>query len=191
MKTLAERAIDAGIDGDWEKAIQLNKELIKLKKNDIDALNRLSFAYLQNNKKTLARKIINKVLRVDKFNSIANKNLRLLNICNSYLKKDFSLLVKNVDFIEEPGTKKIISLINQCTKEILYKIRPGTKLNLKIRRRRVCVQLESMYIGGFPDDINKNLIKLIENGNKYEIFFKSFDQKKAYILLQEFRRQDK
>lgn len=183
MKTLDEEAIDAGIKGNWDKAIKINRAILLKNAKNIDALNRLSFACFQTGELKLAKKSIAQALRLDKFDSIANKNLSMV---NSFSKNTGILKqkpVENVDFIEEPGTKKIISLVELCSKSNLDKIRSGTKLNLRVRRRKICVQLESTYLGKFPDDINQKLIKLLEQGGRCEAFFKSYDQKKLLIFL--------
>jgi tetratricopeptide (TPR) repeat protein len=183
MKTLDEEAISAGIKGDWKEAIKINKTILAKKNKDIDALNRLSFAYFQIGELKLAKKTIDQALHFDRFDSIANKNL---NLVVSFSKNKTILKqnpVENIDFIEEPGTKKIISLVELCSGEDLDKIRSGTKLNLKVRRRRICVQFEDKYLGKFPDDITRKLIKLIEQGEDCEVFFKSYDQKKLLIFL--------
>lgn len=183
MKTLDEEAIIAGIKGEWKEAIKINKKILLKNNKNIDALNRLSFAYLQTGELMHAKKTADQAIKLDKFDSIANKNLSMV---NSFSKKNTVLKqapVENIDFIEEPGTKKIISLVELCSKTNLDKIRSGTKLNLKIRRRKICIQLGTTYLGKFPDDINQKLVKLVERGENCEAFFKSYDQKKLLIFL--------
>ena len=43
--TLKTQAIQTALSGNWEKAIDINKSLIKEDPSDIDALNRLAFAF--------------------------------------------------------------------------------------------------------------------------------------------------
>lgn len=183
MKTLEEQAIEASIKGNWRDAVRLNCEILKTCKQNIEALNRLSFAYVQIGKRTLARQTINNVLQIDKFNQIAKKN--------SFLIKKVHLPTSNIDFIEEPGITKIIALVDVGEKNSLSKIRSGTKLGMKIRRRRICLSADCVYIGKLPEDLNKNFICLIKKGHTYEFFFKSFDQRRVQVLLRETPRRSK
>src|SRR3989344_4600825 len=43
--TLKTQAVQTALSGNWEKAIDINKSLIKEDPSDIDALNRLAFAF--------------------------------------------------------------------------------------------------------------------------------------------------
>lgn len=186
MNANEEKAILASIKGDWAEAVKVNLSILKKNKNDIDALNRLSFAYIQNNHPTLAKKTIQKVLKLDKYNPIAQKN-------NSLLREDIKIdknktsekSIKNIDFIENPGNTKIISLTDICDKKTLEKIRNGSRLTIKIRRRKICAFYNLKYIGKFPDDTSRKFIHLMNTNHSYEVVFKSFDLKKIHVLIRE------
>lgn len=45
MTSLQNQAINTALTGDWEKAVLINKDLVKENPKDIDALNRLAFAF--------------------------------------------------------------------------------------------------------------------------------------------------
>lgn len=186
MNTFEEKAIQSSIKGDWSEAVKINLSIIKKNKNDIDALNRLTFAYIQNNHPTLAKKAILRVLKIDKYNAIAQKNNLLL---RQDIKIDKNKLseksIKNIDFIENPGNTKIISLTDICDKKILEKIRNGSRLTIKIRRRKICAFHNLKYIGKFPDDTSRKFIRLMSRSHKYEVIFKSFDLKKIHVLIRE------
>lgn len=185
MEKIEEAAIKSGVAGDWQTAIKLNREIVDRHKHNLDALNRLCFAYIQNGNKTLARRILKQVLTLDKFNIIGLKNQNLINSFSKKMKKN-SVVSTNINFIEEPGITKIIYLIDCCPKSILLKIRPGTKLEFRLRRRKLCVNLNGQYLGKLPDDLNKKLLIAMNKKHKnYDIFFKSYDINKPSVLLRE------
>lgn len=186
MNIIEEKAVQSSIDGNWDDAVKFNLEILKKSKNDIDALNRLCFAYIQSSHTTLAKKTIQKVLKLDKYNAIAQKNNQLLGNNVKIDKKTVSeKAIKNINFIENPGSTKIISLTDICEKAILKKIRNGSRLSIKVRRRKICTFYGTKYIGKFPDDVSHKYISLMNKNHEYEVVFKSFDLKKIYVLIRE------
>lgn len=185
MTELEEKAIKCSINGNWKEAVKINLLILKKNAKDIDALNRLSYAYLQLGKIILAKKTAAKSLKVDPFNLIARKNINLLSGFARHGNKPAECLEDNVNFIENPGTTKLVSLICPAAKSVLSKIRNGSELNYKIRRRKICVSHKDAYIGSFPDDLSRKYITRISDGTKYEIFFKSYNTKKISVLLKE------
>ncbi len=185
MEKIEELAIASGVNGDWKMAIKLNCEILSFDKNNLDALNRLCFAYIQNGNKTLGKRYLKQILEIDKFNIIALKNQNLIKSLPKKMKKSY-LSTANINFIEEPCVTKIVRLIDSCPKQFLLKIRPGTKLSFLLRRRKLCINLNGTYLGKLPDDLNRKIISNIaKNKKKYDVFFKSYDINKASILLRE------
>ena len=75
---LTQQAIQFALSGNWKQAIKINLALLKSNPKDTEIMNRLARAYLQTGQKTLAHRTYAKVLKIDKFNTIALKNLDLL-----------------------------------------------------------------------------------------------------------------
>src|SRR4030042_6685691 len=72
---LARKAVPAALDANWTEAVKLNKEILRQTPSDIYALNRLSRALAESGKLKEAKKIAERVLKLDSFNSIATKAL--------------------------------------------------------------------------------------------------------------------
>ena len=68
-------AINAAIARDWKQAVKINTFLTKQNPKDTDALNRLGRALMELGHKAMAQQTFAKVLRLDKFNTIAAKTL--------------------------------------------------------------------------------------------------------------------
>src|SRR5260221_13246615 len=90
--SLHRQAIDAAMRSDWTQAETLNQKLIKLNPEDPDCLNRLAKAYLELGKYPQAKKIYQEVLKLDPYNSIAQKNLKKV----SSIKKTDHQIISNV-----------------------------------------------------------------------------------------------
>ena len=120
MVTTIQAAIDSALAQNWLTAIKLNKELIKNNKDDIDSLARLAYALTQINDIEKAKKIYKKILSLDKYNSLAQKNLnKIINIPKGSSAKQTKERVSPGLFIEEPGKTKVIQLVNLAPNKIL------------------------------------------------------------------------
>lgn len=185
---LKTKAVKTALNGDWNTAAEINLTLVKDNPSDIDALNRLAMAYGVLGKVTEAKKIYQKVFKLDPLNSIALRNCKKLKEnCNS----TFNFTINN-NFIEETGKTKIVELVNVAQTQIIENLRTGQIVDLSIKRSRIFVlNDQKQYIGVLPDDIGRRLIKLMNSGNKYEAYVKSTNPGKAFVFLKEMKRCNK
>lgn len=174
---LSRQAIEAALKRDWKAAISLNLEILKSSSRDLEALNRLGRAYIEIGQKSKALDVYQKVLKLDKFNSIAQKNLALIK--SSTVTRSKSKTVSGNAFpvfLEEPGLTKTVSLIRLGDPKIIARQRPGDPVFLTARDH--CVSIVSHrqeYLGRLPDDIASRIRKCIKGGNKYSAWVKSLD----------------
>ncbi len=188
MTSLKTLAIQTALEGNWEKAIDINRTLLKEDPGDIDALNRLAFALTILGRGKDAKSIYQKVLKLDSLNSLALRNLKKLDGKNLPALGNGNLQVNNI-FIEEPGKTKIIELINIAQSSVINALRTGQSLNLLIKRLKIFVVSENnKYVGVLPDNISKRLIKFIKAGNQYEAFVKSAFDHHMIVFIKETKR---
>ena len=123
-------AIQAALDANWKKAIEINCSILTSNPKNIDALNRLGFAYLNSGDSKKAKAAFEKVLKLDNFNPIASKNLSKLSVsittkspCKGSKGKSHPIS-PNV-FLEEPGITKTVSLLNIAVKTLLSSLYSG------------------------------------------------------------------
>lgn len=189
--SLAQHAISAALSGNWEKALEINKTILKGNPDDIDALNRLSRAHAELGDLAKARKTAKKVLCLDPFNTIATKSLEKwkgLKKGETYTSKPSSARM----FLEEPGKTKILSLLHPGSSRMLAKLDSGDEVKLNSHSHRVSViSLDGKYIGRLPDDLSARLKKLMRYGNKYRVFIKSIDKSKVKVFIRETKRVKK
>lgn len=192
---LKTKAIKAALSGDWKEAAKLNNKLLKENEIDCETLNRLALAYkaLGNTKKSIT--VYQKVLKIDKYNSIALRNLSILK--NGQKTATVNLAAQMVTtnsniFLEEPGKTKIVSLVNLAPAPKILSLYPTESLSLCIKRKSVFViDQKENYIGALPDDISYRLTKFMQYGYKYACFVKSVDKKGLSVLIKETERGKK
>jgi len=185
MTALKSQAIQTALVGDWNNAIILNQQILDANSDDIDALNRLAFAYLSLGQSKKAKSLYEKVLSLDAKNPIAIRNLKRLSDTKT---NKVSIQLNNL-FIEEPGKTKVIELLNIADKKIITRLRFGEMLELKIKRNKIfALDSENQYIGMLPDDICQRLIKFINAGNVYDSYVRTVENNKICILVREIKR---
>lgn len=185
---LEQLAIDAAIDRRFEEAIKHNKEILKVRPDDLGALLRLGFAKLQHGELAGAKKAYKSVLAKQSENVIAQENLERIAILEQkgtmVAKKREDKLNPNL-FLEIPGKTKSSVLVNLGQKEILAHLNIGDQLELKVRRRKLEVRSDGEYVGSMPDDLSKRLYVLIKGGSEYSCFIKEISMSRVVVFIRE------
>lgn len=194
MTPLKAQAIQTALTGDWETAISLNLELLKIDPDDIETLNRLAFAFAVLGKTKDAKDTYSKVLQLDSQNPIAIKNLRRLTGMSKkggtpHAESSFHPSHFDNLYLEESGKTKVIDLLNTAEPKIINSLNTGEAVSLRIKRLKVFIlDAENKYIGMLPDNIAKRLIKFIKGGNTYEAYIKAVQNKKVSVFIKETKR---
>lgn len=190
IEQLEKQAIESALSNQWNLAIDLNKKILKVEKNNIPAQLRLAFAYLQKGEIEKAKKTYQTVLKIQPGNTIAQDNLEKIKILQEKkLKKVDQTSVAYLDpniFLEIPGKTAIVELINLGQKNILAQLSVGQKLILKIRRRKIEARTENnAFVGFLPDDISRRLIFFIKAKSQYSCYIKEIGLKKVIVFIKE------
>ena len=77
---LQDQAILCALAQHWKEAIQINLQIIKQERTNIDAHNRLGYAFMKNGQPIKSKEIFTKVLKLDPYNQIAQKNLKKISL---------------------------------------------------------------------------------------------------------------
>jgi tetratricopeptide (TPR) repeat protein len=196
ISLLQRQAIDAALSCEWRNALDLNSRLLELVPDNVEGMNRLAKAYCELGEYSQAKKIYEQVLKIDAYNSIAQKNLKKV---ASY-KKNGTPQSSNGNgiplspslFLQEPGVTKLVSLIKVAEPNRLLTLSNGSMVNIVPKNRGVSVtDGNNQYLGALPDDIAHHLLKLIKGGNKYIALIKSVKPNGLTILLREVYRSKK
>ena len=204
MTTSASRtlAIKYALENNWQKAYVENKKIFNETPEDVDTLNRLDYSLIKLGKFQKAKTFYQKVIKIDKTNPIALRNLKRLetiskrglgsfetqrNISNNGVRVNLQDL-----FIEEAGKTKTIDLKNLADKKTLSILQPGDTVNLRIKRSRVFVQMQdNTFIGMLPDSIGMRMIPLMNGGNKYSAYIKALEENLATVFIKEEKKMAK
>lgn len=196
MTASKDQAIQLALQGNWEKAIELNQQLLNETPSDIETLNRMAFAFIALGKSKDAMKAYEKVLLLDNQNPIALKNMKRL----SQNKKSngetthtplFTALADTM-FIEEHGKTKVVDLINVAQSQVIAHLMTGEMVYLRIKRSKMFVlDTNDTFIGMLPDDIGKRLINFMEGGNAYQACIKAINKKGVSIFIKESKKANK
>ncbi len=183
-------AIAAALHKDWKEAIRINLELLKSDKSNISLLNRLGYAYMQNGQLTDAKKTFQKVIKIDEYNQIAQKNITKLGSVRQkdILKADHKG-VEPMFFLEEPWKTKIIECINAAPLKVLSTVFPGEEVQLRAKNHTVEVRNSAnTYLAALPDDLSFRLIKFLAVGNTYQALVKGITKNSLILFIRELSR---
>jgi len=195
IDVLEQQAIDKAIAGLWQEAIILNKKIIKIDKNNIDAYLRLGFANVQINNILEAKKYYKKSLKLQPSNNVAKEYLERIKILDkktSKKNKDSKLSLDPNLFLEITGKTRSFVLVNLGQKNTLAHLTIGLKVNLHVRKRKIEFRdINNDYIGSLPDDISKRLVIFITANSKFSAYIKEASLNRVVIFLREEKKGKK
>lgn len=193
--SLYQQAIDAALDSRWQDALKINRKIIKLDPQNVDALNRQAKAYLELGKTNLAKKYYSEVIKVDPYNPIALKNLKMMKAFKPNSQNTTSSCHSKLSpslFLQEPGKTKVVNLLKVAEPQKLSQAFCGMKVEMIVKNRKITiVDSNGNYLGVLPDDINHHLLRLYKGGNKYDSFIKSIRVNSVSIIIKEVFRSKK
>lgn len=193
MATPHAQAIQAALENNWERAITCNQDILAQQPEDIEALNRMAYAYSRIGDFAKACSVYRKVLVLDHYNAIALKNLHKFNKQPKMTKKHVhdheASVVSPTLFLEEPGKTKVVTLINVAPTGVLIALKVGQPVHLFPKGHKVEVRDEKKnYLGALPDDLSFHLKKLMRLGNRYAIFVKGVGKNTVSVFVKETKR---
>ena len=185
---LAQAAISAALSGKWEKAKEINLQILSRDQKNIDALNRLARAYSELGNIEKARSTCQKVLKYDAFNTIAERSLnkwKTLKKGDTYTSRPSNPQT----FLEEPGRTKIVTLLFPGDPKLLAKLDTGDEVLIDTHSHRASITtVDNKYVGRLPDDLSARLKNFIQRGNIYKVFIKSVRINEVKVFIKEMTR---
>lgn len=180
-RQLAEAAIAQATRGEWEAAVETNRQLLELGA-DIDAYNRLGKALAELGRSDEALDAYEQALERDATNRIAKRNadrLRvLLEAPGDGQAGGDGVPAKAVNarpgkapatlFIEEMGKTGRARLINLAAPRVLAPLSPGDAVTLRADGDQLVARVGRATIGQVEPRIAARLLKLMDAGNRYE-----------------------
>lgn len=189
----SKQAITLAIQGRWREAIAANGSIIESFPNDVEAYNRLGKAYMELGEYEKAREAYNKSLGLDRYNSIARRNMQRLAQLGSggavVSAENENRKVTPQHFIEETGKAGIVSLYNLTSPEVLARVMSGDRVNLKVDGQRLIAESgDGEYLGQVDSKQGQRLIRMIKGGNKYEGAIVNSEDNAVSVIIREVYR---
>jgi hypothetical protein len=168
-RQVSKQAIALAMQGRWREVVVANKTLIDNFPDDIDAHNRLGRAYMELGDYALAREAYEKTIKLDRHNTIAQRNLNRLSVLGgSTVAAVQAQKVEPQQFIKEVGKAGVVALVSLARPEVLAKLVTGAVVNLRTDGPNLNVENGvGEYVGQVEPRHGQRLVKLMEGGNQY------------------------
>ncbi len=195
---LSKEAIDLALQGKWEEAEAINRDIIEKFPSDVETYNRLGRALTELGEFDRAREAYLKALQLAPENVIAKKNLARL----TSLPESMATLKKNHQktstskvqarrvaldlFITEVGKAGVVNLLNVAAVKVMAKMGFGDQVHLKAKKQRLIVTSEDgEYLGEVEPTQGLRLIKLMRGGNRYDAAILNAQADKVQVIIKE------
>lgn len=189
---IAQKAVSSALNGSWEEAVKLNKQILEENPKDVDAINRTARAYSELGKIEDAKKYAEKALKIDPFNRIAIKSIKKwksLKSTNELPKTNGNGHTLPNIFLEEPGKTTICSLLFPGETKVIATLDCGDEVFMSPTNHRVNINnSEGKYVGRLADDLSARIRKFLKTGNEYRVFVKSLDDTNVKVFIKEIKR---
>ena len=187
-RAFADQAVQAALEADWTRALDLNTRIIEGNADDLEARNRLGRALLETGKLEEAKATYAEVLKTEPNNPIALRNVARLATLIEHKTKINMTKSKTQPrlFIEDMGKTGILRLINPAPAHIVAKYSPGAEAELRERDGLIAVHARDGELLGFLEPkVGRRLLDLLRTGNQYVVAVVSNDQQNPRIAIRE------
>jgi len=195
---LSKEAIDLALQGRWEEAEAVNKDIIEKFPTDVEAYNRVGRALTELGDFDRAKEAYFKALELAPENAIAKKNVaRLTSLSESMAtlssdpqkastrRAQARRLALDL-FITEMGKAGVVNLHNVAPGEVLAKMGFGDQVHLEARGQHLIVVSQSgEYLGEVEPRQGLRLIKLMRGGNRYDAAILNVEEDKVQVIIKE------
>ena len=181
-------AIALALEGKWERATEVNRGILRLFPDDVDALNRLGKAFFELGRYSEATASFESATRIAPHNTIAKKNLgRLAHLREtSPAPAKQGRVVTPYLFIEESGKSGVTVLRNPAPREVLVIMAAGDAVKLECSDHGLLVKNnEDEVLGRVEPKMGTRLSRLMGCGNRYEAAIISIDGQDISVIMSE------
>ena len=188
-RQLAETAITQATSGEWEAAVDTNRQLLELGA-DTDTYNRLGKALAELGRTGEALEAYEQALERDATNRIAERNVARLRVLvgggdgsgpgNGKPEK-----ASAADFIEEMGKTGHARVINVGPARQLAPLSPGDAVELTLDGELLMARVGETDIGQVEPRVGARLAKLMKGGNRYDAAITVVSGDEVRIIIRE------
>ena len=183
----SEVAIQAALQGKWNEAVQINKQILESFPTDVDAYNRLGKAQTELGKYKDARDSYMKALEIDPLNTIAQKNLTRLadaGQVGAAARRRTEALAADVHRGDGQDRHHHADPSGHGHRRADDRRRPG-----EARERRsgtlVVRTMDGELLGEVEPRLAQRLVKLMDAGNEYVAAIQALDEDGVKVFIRE------
>ena len=186
-KDKSREAISLALEGRWDGAIEVNREILRVFPADVESLNRLGKALLELGRYSEARDAFTDAVKLAPYNSISKKNLeRLTHLQEAEPAPKQGKVVTPHLFIEQSGKSEITQLQRPAPQVALAKMAAGDPVDLKQREKALTVETNrGEYLGQVGPRLGMRLARLMDRGNRYQAAIISVNHQDISIIVYE------
>ena len=191
-RDLIHEAISLALKGEWERATEVNRAILELFEDDVDAMNRLGKALMELAQYEDAKEVLDRVVQLAPYNNIAKKNVaRLAHLVET---PSSGKQVRKGGgapqlFIEEIGKSGMTVLQNTASRQVIARVAPSDSANLVVEGNSINVYaMDNECLGQIEPRLARRLIRLMNGGNEYDAAVVGVNEKSISIIVRETRR---
>ena len=196
---LDREAVDLALKGEWERAAQVNRAILELFADDVEAMNRLAKALIEMGGYEEAGSVLDRLGSVAPYNNIARKNRARLEQMRAQIKSNDRAVATSRHarratgapqlFIGESG-KSATTVLRQTPQRLsLALISPGDPVSLLLEHHALNVYADDgKYLGQVDPRLGHRLSRLIEGGNTYAAAVIGANDEGISIIIHETHR---
>ncbi|MCX7622834.1 MAG: tetratricopeptide repeat protein [Thermomicrobium sp.] len=192
LRRLTQAAKQAAFQGNWQRAVELNRKITELAPRDVAAWNRLGHAYAELGQIAEARAAYQRTLEIDPGNAIAQRNVTRLEWLASQTTDGVVPMpagrpAPRYDvFMEEMGRTYVTDLLRPAPPVVLARLFPGQEVFLEMRDSAVfVVDADGTRLGQLEGRIARRVLELARAGNAYRAFVVQLTGDTLRIILRE------
>jgi hypothetical protein len=188
-RDLGREAVNLALKGEWERATEVNKAILEMFTEDVEAMNRLAKAFTEMGHYGDAKAVLDRVCEVAPFNNIAKKNrarLGQMSVSPKVSKPKGRATGAPQLFIEESGKSATTVLRKIPGRPVAPHVSPGDPVALEHENNTMNVYYgDSEFIGQVEPKMGKRLIQLMEGGNTYAAAIIGVNDQGISVIIRE------
>jgi len=191
-KEMEDKAVKLALEGRWEEAEQLNRQILEREPDNVEALNRRGKALLELRRYDESHTAYARSLELDPYNRIARKNRdRLAALLSSAAAQVAAAETEREQilpdlFISESGKSAVVPLHGIAPQAVLQRMSRGEAVRLEPMGQMVVVKTEDgVTLGRLDPRIGRRLAEFIQIGNRYAAAIAEIDESGIKVFIRE------
>ena len=188
-KDLSRQAIALALNGEWERAVEVNRAILSRSPDKLGAMGRLGKALMESARYAEARETLEKVVQMAPHKNIAKKNLVRLDQMEQApagTMTERRPAVSRQGFIEEGGKAGVTVLRKPADGQGVGRINSGDSVELVVRGGGIFAYTQgNECVDQLDTKLGMRLQRLMAAGNRYEAAVIRIDQRGVSVILRE------